>query len=163
GASVAGRESGLGYDVAAGRYRAIDYAVEPDASAAAYFFAAAAICGGRVTVPGLGRRSHQGDLGLVGLLARMGATVAHTDHAPPPATAQPPDRPGPTPPPLWRSRPPSPPRRRASRASASPGPRKATGWGASSRSCAASGSTPRRKPTASWCGPGPSGRVGWRP
>ena len=79
GASVAVDESHLGYDVAAGGYRAVRYAVEPDASAAAYFFAAAAICGGRVTVPGLGRRSHQGDLGFVGLLARMGATVQQDD------------------------------------------------------------------------------------
>jgi 3-phosphoshikimate 1-carboxyvinyltransferase len=78
---VAAAESGLGYEVAPGGYGAVDYAVEPDASAAAYFFAAAAICGGRVTVPGLGRRSHQGDLGFVGLLERMGVTVEQTDES----------------------------------------------------------------------------------
>jgi 3-phosphoshikimate 1-carboxyvinyltransferase len=56
-------------------YRATAYAVEPDASAASYVFAAAAITGGRVAVPGLGRSSVQGDLGFVDLLAAMGAEV----------------------------------------------------------------------------------------
>jgi 3-phosphoshikimate 1-carboxyvinyltransferase len=49
--------------------------VEPDASAASYFFAAAAICGGRVRVEGLGTNSKQGDLALVDVLERMGARV----------------------------------------------------------------------------------------
>ncbi|RIK66435.1 MAG: 3-phosphoshikimate 1-carboxyvinyltransferase [Planctomycetota bacterium] len=57
-------------------YRAARYAVEPDASAASYFFAAAAITGGRVTVEGLGSRSVQGDMGFVGVLERMGCRVA---------------------------------------------------------------------------------------
>jgi 3-phosphoshikimate 1-carboxyvinyltransferase len=56
-------------------YRATEFAVEPDASAASYFFAAAAICGGTVRVPGLGRQSRQGDLRFVDLLSRMGAMV----------------------------------------------------------------------------------------
>jgi 3-phosphoshikimate 1-carboxyvinyltransferase len=51
------------------------YDVEPDASAASYFFAAAAICGGRVTVEGLGTGSLQGDLRFVDVLERMGCTV----------------------------------------------------------------------------------------
>ena len=51
------------------------YRVEPDASAASYFFAAAAITGGRVIVPGLGTRSLQGDRNLVHILARMGCRV----------------------------------------------------------------------------------------
>ncbi len=58
-----------------GRYRATRYAVEPDASAASYFLAAAAITGGRVRVEGLGRDSLQGDLAFVDLLERMGAAV----------------------------------------------------------------------------------------
>ena len=37
-------------------YRGREYAIEPDASAASYFFAAAAITGGEVTVEGLGTR-----------------------------------------------------------------------------------------------------------
>lgn len=64
-----------------GSYRACDYGVEPDASAASYFFAAAAILGGRVTVEGLGAGSLQGDLGFVGVLERMGAAVSVGDDA----------------------------------------------------------------------------------
>jgi 3-phosphoshikimate 1-carboxyvinyltransferase len=56
-------------------YRGRSYGVEPDASAAAYFFAAAAIGAGRVRVEGLGARSAQGDLELVRVLERMGARV----------------------------------------------------------------------------------------
>ena len=51
------------------------YPIEPDASAASYFFAAAALCGGRVTVEGLGRSSLQGDLRFVDVLESMGAVV----------------------------------------------------------------------------------------
>ena len=56
-------------------YRAADVTIEPDASAASYFFAAAAITGGRVTVPDLGSASVQGDLRFVDVLSRMGAEV----------------------------------------------------------------------------------------
>ena len=41
-------------------YRATELRVEPDASAASYFFAAAALCGGRVRVDGLGADSAAG-------------------------------------------------------------------------------------------------------
>lgn len=61
--------------VAPGGYEARDWEVEPDASAASYLFAVAAICGGRVRVEGLGRRSLQGDVRFVDVLERMGATV----------------------------------------------------------------------------------------
>ncbi|MCE2808131.1 MAG: 3-phosphoshikimate 1-carboxyvinyltransferase, partial [Actinobacteria bacterium] len=56
-------------------YRARDYDIEPDASAASYFFAAAAICGGTVRVDGLGAHSLQGDIRFVDVLADMGAEV----------------------------------------------------------------------------------------
>jgi 3-phosphoshikimate 1-carboxyvinyltransferase len=56
-------------------YRATDLTIEPDASAASYFFAAAAITGGRVTVPDLGSASLQGDLEFVDVLWRLGAEV----------------------------------------------------------------------------------------
>jgi 3-phosphoshikimate 1-carboxyvinyltransferase len=56
-------------------YGACDYAIEPDASAASYFFGAAAITGGRVSVPGLGSSSVQGDLAFVSVLERMGCAV----------------------------------------------------------------------------------------
>ena len=67
------------FTVKPGRYDATTYNVEPDASAASYFFAAAAVTGGRVLVPGLGSNSLQGDLGFVRVLERMGATVRMTD------------------------------------------------------------------------------------
>lgn len=51
------------------------YAIEPDASAASYFFAAAALCAGRVTVEGLDTTSLQGDLRFVDVLESMGAIV----------------------------------------------------------------------------------------
>jgi 3-phosphoshikimate 1-carboxyvinyltransferase len=57
-------------------YRGRRYAVEPDASSAAYFFCAAAIAGGRVRVPGLRPDSVQADLGLLAVLEQMGCRVA---------------------------------------------------------------------------------------
>lgn len=57
------------------RYTAARYAVEPDASAASYFFAAAAITGGRITVEGLGATSCQGDMVFVDVLERMGCRI----------------------------------------------------------------------------------------
>jgi 3-phosphoshikimate 1-carboxyvinyltransferase len=56
-------------------YRARDYTVEPDASNASYFFAAAAITGGTVRVRHLGRNSKQGDLALLAVLETMGCAV----------------------------------------------------------------------------------------
>ena len=64
-----------------GRYVGHDYLVEPDASAASYLFAAAAICGGRVRIAGLGRNTVQGDLQFVDVLEQMGATVVRLDDA----------------------------------------------------------------------------------
>jgi len=64
--------------VPAGRYRATAYVVEPDASTASYFLAAAALVGGRVTVTGLGAGTRQGDARLADLLAAMGAEVERT-------------------------------------------------------------------------------------
>ena len=61
--------------VPAGRYVARRFDVEPDASSAGYPLAAAAICGGRVTVPGLGGGSVQGDAAFCHVLARMGCDV----------------------------------------------------------------------------------------
>lgn len=56
-------------------YGTCDYAVEPDASGASYFFAAAAVTGGRVRVPGLGVGSSQGDLRFAVVLEEMGCEV----------------------------------------------------------------------------------------
>jgi 3-phosphoshikimate 1-carboxyvinyltransferase len=51
------------------------YDIEPDASSASYFFAAAAITNGRVTVLGLPEHSLQGDIRFVDVLAEMGCRV----------------------------------------------------------------------------------------
>jgi len=67
--------------VAGGGYRATTYAIEPDASAASYAWAAAVVTGGRVTVPGLHRRSLQGDVAFAEVLERMGAVVTWHDDA----------------------------------------------------------------------------------
>jgi len=57
-------------------YAGREYEIEPDASAASYFTAAAAITGGRVRVEGLGRGSLQGDIAFCDALERMGCDVA---------------------------------------------------------------------------------------
>jgi 3-phosphoshikimate 1-carboxyvinyltransferase len=57
-------------------YSATDYLVEPDASTASYFLAAAALTGRSITIPGLGPHALQGDLRFADVLSQMGATVA---------------------------------------------------------------------------------------
>ncbi|MCP4003200.1 MAG: 3-phosphoshikimate 1-carboxyvinyltransferase [bacterium] len=57
------------------KYRPRSYAIEPDATAATYFFAAAAITGGRVRVDGLAPSSLQSDVRFVEVLGRMGCSV----------------------------------------------------------------------------------------
>ncbi len=61
--------------VAPSGYRATTYAVEPDASAASYLLAAAAITGGRVRVEGLDDTALQGDARFAEVLSAMGAEV----------------------------------------------------------------------------------------
>jgi 3-phosphoshikimate 1-carboxyvinyltransferase len=76
------RAFGVEVDEAPGRfavepalYRARNYEVEPDASGASYFMAAAAVTGGHVKIPGLGSGSPQGDLRFAGVLREMGCEV----------------------------------------------------------------------------------------
>lgn len=65
-----------GYRVRSGqRYEARKYRVEGDLSSASYFFAAAALCGGRVRVGNLNPDSVQGDLGFLSILEGMGCHV----------------------------------------------------------------------------------------
>jgi 3-phosphoshikimate 1-carboxyvinyltransferase len=64
------------YDVPAGqRYEAGTYLVEPDASSASYFWAAAAITGGLVEVAGPCLSSLQGDMRFPGVLMDMGCRI----------------------------------------------------------------------------------------
>src|SRR5256885_9714651 len=59
-----------------GEYKAADYEVEPDASNASYFLAAAALHpGSKITIRGLGKRSLQGDVGFADVLHKMGADL----------------------------------------------------------------------------------------
>lgn len=67
--SIAGRQA----------YQAASFEIEPDASAAGYFFAAAAITCGKILVPGLFRRSLQGDVRFVQVLEEMGCRVMEDD------------------------------------------------------------------------------------
>jgi 3-phosphoshikimate 1-carboxyvinyltransferase len=78
---VHGSREGDLITVAGGQwYRAQRFAVEPDASSASYFAAAAALVGGTVRIKGLTSHSVQGDLEFLGVLQRMGASVGwHPD------------------------------------------------------------------------------------
>lgn len=64
------------FEVTPARYQAQPrYTIESDASAASYFFAAPAVCGGTVRVENIVRRSKQGDVAFVEVLAQMGCGV----------------------------------------------------------------------------------------
>src|SRR5262249_60547456 len=70
------------FRVAAGQhYAGRRYAVEPDASGASYFFAAAAVTGSHVVVPRLGARSAHGGPGPRDRLGRVGAEGPSADRA----------------------------------------------------------------------------------
>ena len=58
-----------------GPYSPADMDVEPDASAAAYFYALAAVSGGEFLVRGMSRGLMQGDVAFTGILEKMGCTV----------------------------------------------------------------------------------------
>jgi 3-phosphoshikimate 1-carboxyvinyltransferase len=51
------------------------YSIESDASAASYFFAASAICGGTVRVENISRKSKQGDIAFLDILEQMGCII----------------------------------------------------------------------------------------
>lgn len=72
---VDARRDGNTFLVPAHPYEACDYQVEPDASTASYVFAASAVMGQSVTVPGIGVNALQGDLRFVEVLKAMGASV----------------------------------------------------------------------------------------
>ncbi len=65
--------------VAEGSYESAKLDIEPDASAATYFWALAAATRGDVTVPGLGLSSTQGDVRFARVLEEMGAHVEVTE------------------------------------------------------------------------------------
>jgi 3-phosphoshikimate 1-carboxyvinyltransferase len=55
------------------------YSIESDASAASYFFAVPALCGGTVRVDDVTRSSRQGDLAFLDIIQRMGCTINEGD------------------------------------------------------------------------------------
>lgn len=63
------------FEIPTGKYSPREYRIEGDASSASYFWAAAAVTGGRVTVANVPEPSLQGDAVLVDILARMGCRV----------------------------------------------------------------------------------------
>lgn len=67
------------FEIQRGYYKPRDYKIEGDASSASYFWAAAAVTGGRVTVTNVPKKSLQGDSVLVDILARMGCRVSKSD------------------------------------------------------------------------------------
>lgn len=67
------------FEVPVGRYAARAYAVEGDAMAAGYLWAAAALTGGRVEVTNVGASSVQGDKRLAEVLAEMGCAVTWSE------------------------------------------------------------------------------------
>jgi 3-phosphoshikimate 1-carboxyvinyltransferase len=76
GATVATPQPNL-FQIQPQQYKAANYDIEPDASAASYFFALAAITGGQVTVEGLSSYALQGDVAFVDALQKMGCSVSH--------------------------------------------------------------------------------------
>ncbi|HEY3472509.1 MAG TPA: 3-phosphoshikimate 1-carboxyvinyltransferase [Amycolatopsis sp.] len=72
------RREGKTFVVPPRPYQACDYPVEPDASTASYFLAAAAVTGRTVTIPGLGSDALQGDVRFADVLREMGAHVELT-------------------------------------------------------------------------------------
>jgi 3-phosphoshikimate 1-carboxyvinyltransferase len=69
------------FNIEPGRYTGRPFSIEPDASAASYFFALAAITGATVTVEGLGSDSVQGDVAFVDILEHMGCEVVRERQA----------------------------------------------------------------------------------
>jgi 3-phosphoshikimate 1-carboxyvinyltransferase len=67
------------FEIPRGYYKARDYQIEGDASSASYFWAAAAVTGGKVTVANVPRRSLQGDAVFTDILARMGCRVSKNE------------------------------------------------------------------------------------
>jgi 3-phosphoshikimate 1-carboxyvinyltransferase len=75
---VEAKQHGNSVVVPHGCYQARDYAIEPDASTASYFFAMAAITGGKIQVNNLTRQCMQGDIQFLHILEKMGCQVAES-------------------------------------------------------------------------------------
>jgi 3-phosphoshikimate 1-carboxyvinyltransferase len=78
GVSIDAHDAGV-FKVQPQSYRGRTWHIEPDASAASYFFAAAAVTRGEVTIRGLSPGALQGDVAFVEVLRQMGCQVAYGD------------------------------------------------------------------------------------
>lgn len=79
GVQVTPLASGDGFRIAGGQsYTARRYAIEPDVSAACYFYAMAPLLGVDVTVQGVHQDSMQGDLQFLSLLQQLGCSLTDT-------------------------------------------------------------------------------------
>ncbi len=66
----------MGYRIAAGQhYQALDYQIEPDVSAACYFYAMVPLLGIPMQVMHVNRSSMQGDLAFLDILVKMGCSL----------------------------------------------------------------------------------------
>ena len=63
-----------------GHYKALEYTIEPDMSAAAYFYALAAELGAKISVKGVTNFMLQGDVEFLHLLEKMGCRVEEDRH-----------------------------------------------------------------------------------
>jgi len=64
------------------RYSSLStYPIESDASAASYFFAAPAICGGTISVKNISRSSKQGDINFLAVLEKTGCVVTQSKNS----------------------------------------------------------------------------------
>ncbi len=80
GATVATPQPSL-FQIQPQQYKAANYDIEPDASAASYFFALAAITGGQVTIEGLSSYALQGDVAFVEALQKMGCSISYGENS----------------------------------------------------------------------------------
>ena len=72
-------KSGQLYTVSpSNKYHSLDYTIEPDVSAACYFFAIAVLTGGTILVKGIHSNSIQGDIYFLEILRKIGAQITYT-------------------------------------------------------------------------------------
>lgn len=68
-------------EIPSSSYQAIDLSIEPDASTASYFFAAAALTNSRIEIKHLNADSFQGDLKFLDILEKIGCRVSKNEHS----------------------------------------------------------------------------------
>jgi 3-phosphoshikimate 1-carboxyvinyltransferase len=78
GVEVEANDTCTRFEIQPSGYQPREYRIEGDASSASYFYAAAAVTGGRVTVANVPVPSLQGDALFVAFLARMGCNIVKT-------------------------------------------------------------------------------------